>query len=274
MVSLQNRLMAVAAGLMIAGAASSAFANPTFTVNESGAAGVAPAGCSIFPSLCFSTFQANQMGLNYLSNVALNTGNGTFSESGSLNITSFLNGNPEITVSGTHINSTYSLLANFNGAGTFTGNGSPSFTGTFTSFSFTLFLAPTSQLSALDANKQYTIASPDIVVATGGQNGPGQAHIFPSSPAQGDFHVFNSFLITPDGKNFFTQPVDFYVAFDASGNNNSTSCTPGGENLLNCALEGGGKAQFLVPEPGTLALLGGSILGLGLISRRRRKLAA
>jgi hypothetical protein len=276
------------AAAVIAGAigmASGAMAFPVFTVDENApnvVANTSPAGICGVPTLC-TTHQADQLGLNYTSAIQLTAGaiagSGSFSETGSLAVSSFLlNGNQ---VSGTNVGSRYSLLANFQGDGTFTNNGGGQLTGSFAHFTVQLFLAPVNQTKD-PLTQQFTFGNSDVLVATGIQNGPGVSHLFPTNTAKGDSHVFDTFMVLDP--TYFTDPSNpFYIAFDASGNVNANSCTPitpncadflsgnttEGEQIV-IGSAGGGQAQFDVPEPGMLAIFGAGLFGLAAFRRKQR----
>lgn len=78
--------------------------------------------------------------------------------------------------------------------------------------------------------------------------------------------IWNDFTLTdPDGPLYFIDPKNFYMTVEASGDFDEDNFVPGTFQIT-----GDVSAVFLpVPEPGTLALLGLALSGLGLVSRRR-----
>jgi len=77
--------------------------------------------------------------------------------------------------------------------------------------------------------------------------------------------VFNDFtLIDPDGKNFFIDPDPFYLIVNVDGDFDNF------EVVGTQTLTGDVSAVFAVPEPGTIALLGMGLLGMGVAARRRK----
>lgn len=77
--------------------------------------------------------------------------------------------------------------------------------------------------------------------------------------------VFDDFtLIDPDGKNFFIAPDPFYLIVNVDGDFDNF-VVAGTQTLT-----GDVSAVFAVPEPGTIALLGMGLLGMGVAARRRK----
>jgi hypothetical protein len=76
--------------------------------------------------------------------------------------------------------------------------------------------------------------------------------------------------------NVFTVPVPFYqFAFTSTISGSAQNLTTGGTNPPNATLTGVvSDTNFLVPEPASIALLGGGLTFFGIFSRRRRKSAA
>ena len=67
-------------------------------------------------------------------------------------------------------------------------------------------------------------------------------------------------------------PDPFYTIINVNGNVNAPVISPPGFPAPGdyvISVDGGGTAQFLVPEPATLGLIGVGLLGIGLIRRRR-----
>ena len=74
---------------------------------------------------------------------------------------------------------------------------------------------------------------------------------------------FDGVKLTSDGKDYFVSPVPFYMLANVDGDFNTFTIT--GTQKIN----GDVSVVFAVPEPGSLAMLGLGLLGLGMIRRRK-----
>ena len=99
----------------------------------------------------------------------------------------------------------------------------------------------------------------------------GEAHVF-GGLANGDFDTLLNVSLTPQGQAFFIDPVPFFPLENFGGNTQTITGASLTESFV-ATSDGGGIELFQnqVPEPGTLALLGLGIMGMGFINRRRIK---
>ncbi len=100
----------------------------------------------------------------------------------------------------------------------------------------------------------------------------GEAHIF-GGLANGDFDTLLNVSLTPQGQSYFIDPVPFFPLENFGGNTETFTGGSLTESFVATA-DGGGIELFQtgqMPEPGTLALLGLGIMGMGFINRRRIK---
>ena len=151
----------------------------------------------------------------------------------------------------------YGILGSFSASGNATPNGSGGLTANFSTFNLTL---------GLDADQNGTT---DNILGTATQVGPGQAHIF-NGLANGDFDVVLLFTPTAFGNTYFVKPTPFIVTLEVTGNTTTIS----GASMtgpFTASVDGSGNGFLVVPEPGTVALMGVALLAAGFSSRRGAK---
>lgn len=246
---------AVALGLSVASVPASAVVLVDFTVDESSVEGLG------------GTFTADKINGAYSEVVTF--GAGTFDTVAYANFGQYLSTDGTVNVAPIELNTSYGMYALFDGAGTFAPVG-PGLTGfTFTSASFSLYIdkdlnttkvLPGSAPGAVTlglAGDDYLIGGATTISSGSGVLVAGVGGFFDL--------VFEDFTLTsPDGTDYFTSPDPFYLRVNVDGDFDSFVVT--GTQVINGDL----SAVFAVPEPGSLALLGIGLTGLGVMARRRK----
>lgn len=174
----------------------------------------------------------------------------------------------------------YQLYAVFTSDGTFSGSPSSGFVFTGTSGSVSLYVDPDFNTgletpdNAATGDVTRTNFGDDELLATAIlESGEGRLIAGSTSEDNGSFSlIFNPFLLTPDGEEYFVEPSPFYIEVLLEGQfNNFAPGAPGTSEIIT----GSADASFqAVPEPVTLGLFGMSLLGTGIVARRRRRNAA
>ena len=255
-----TRLAAAAALVLSAGFANAAIL-PDFTVTPGAyAPGKGP-------------FVADKIIGAYVERVTFNSG-GTFDVSIKWNAGQFVadDGTSPLTGgggSGTGLGNNYNMYAFFQGNGTFAG-------GVFTlgSGSLNLYIDPNMNTKFTAAAAQSSTmfwgvtggGADDLLLATGSALAGSGSVSCSTGNNCGSFGQVTTFSLTGAGSSFFTSPSPFYGLSSQSGQFNGF--TPSGTLTLDGSLD---VIFGKVPEPGSIALVGLALVGLGFASRRKAK---
>jgi len=158
----------------------------------------------------------------------------------------------------------YSLYALFASTGTVAGG--PLFTFTGADASFSLWIDPLQNTTkALGATGADPIVlggtADDYMIASASDLSSGSGVLVAGVGGFFDL-VFEDFTLTGDGDDYFISPSPFYFRTNVDGDFNNFLVT-GTQTVT------GDVSAVFIPEPGTLALVGLALLGLGFGMRRQ-----
>lgn len=274
---MKKALLSLAITAMLGLAAGTASANEVFTVDENSVPGVGVA----------NSFDADLINGSYRERLSIYAGAPlTFATNAFANFTSFVfNGVPQSNTGDQYLGSAgaagYSMYALFSATGvvgtnTFTGQ-----TGTAT-----LWIDPerdTTKALGLTGSDPITIGlgGDDYMIASTSSFVSGFG-IFAANTGAFDL-IFKDFLLTTGDSNgiggtptaaagaqngdlYFTDPRPFHLRINIDGDFNEPSFT----SLAPQTMQGDLSLVFETPEPGSLALMGLALAGLGMAQRRRK----
>lgn len=182
-----------------------------------------------------------------------------FTETGNIAVSSFKNGiaTQPAQLNGLAILGGYGIVGNFTAAGDAFANTATTIKAIFSAFNLDLYI---------DTDQNGT---GDLLLGSAALNAFSEANIV-AGLANGDFDVQLLFTPTAYGSTYFVDPTPFVLNMEVTGNTTTIVGASLTQSFIATA-DGSGNAQlFAVPEPGSLALAGLGLLGLGSSLRRKK----
>ena len=230
-----------------------------------------------------STFQADNYNLADFTVANITNSTGQFTQSGTLQFLTFLNGNTTLGSGTTGLRngtgpSSYGLYMTFTATGYVGVGGGPFVPGSslnqgyFSTISYSLVADPGNTDAVSSTGVLTDNGSTDVVLATGGvANGVNQVSVNVSTPSA---DVLLTIAKTALGDSFFQSPANLAFQEDAFTNTTTVATVSGNADFTQVAINGGGGNGTFMPavsEPSSLLLLAMGTITLVFGTRMRRR---